>query len=102
MITILSIQKARELFKQFDKACYKAIEHNTDQNNKLANELGCILALYTPALLDTLEEIAKRSDVGLLFDGNDHLNEYTHEANEKLLTGALDHINKIARGIAEE
>jgi hypothetical protein len=57
------------------------------------------------SLLDKLNEAKRRiehvrrlSDVGLLFDGNDHLNEYTHEENEKLLTSTLDKIQSIVTG----
>jgi hypothetical protein len=45
-----------------------------------------------------VDAIKKLSDIGLLFDGADHLNEYTHEANEKHLTGALDRIHRITTG----
>lgn len=44
------------------------------------------------------EHVRRISDVGLLFDGADHLNEYTHEDNEKHLTGALDKIHAIVTG----
>jgi deoxyadenosine/deoxycytidine kinase len=57
------------------------------------------------SLHDELKEVSQRiehvrriSDVGLLFDGADHLNEYTHEENEKHLTGALDKIHAIVTG----
>lgn len=50
-------------------------------------------------LVLALETIADISDVGLLFDGADHLNEYTHEANEKHVAAALDRINDIARSV---
>lgn len=53
-------------------------------------------------LRETLEDIHRSSDVGLLFDGHDELNEYTHEDNEKLVTDALDYINEAARKALEE
>lgn len=50
---------------------------------------------------DIIEEIARIADVGNLFDGQDHLNEYTHKENEELLEGALDRIYAIAMGKIE-
>jgi hypothetical protein len=53
----------------------------------LQDELSC--------LKDKIREL---SDVGNLFDGNDHLNEFTHEENYKLLEGAMDRIYAIVTG----
>lgn len=53
------------------------------------------------ALWKRVAAIKQLSDVGLLFDGADHLNEYTHEANEKHITAALDRIHRIATGEEE-
>ncbi len=50
------------------------------------------------AVWQRIDAIKQLSDVGLLFDGADHLNEFTHEANEKHITAALDRIHRIATG----
>lgn len=50
------------------------------------------------SLLEIIEAVRGLSDIGELFDGHDELNEYTHEANEKHLTAALDKIHAIANG----
>lgn len=39
------------------------------------------------------------SDVGILFDGHDELNDHTHKANAQHMEGALDRINEIALAI---
>lgn len=50
------------------------------------------------AAYQQIDAIKHSSDVSNLFDGADHLNEHTHEANEKHLTAALDKIHAIANG----
>lgn len=48
--------------------------------------------------LRRLKIIARVSNIGELFDGHDELNEYTHEANEKHMEGALNKIYGISTG----
>lgn len=50
----------------------------------LQHELSC--------LRDKIREL---SDVGNIFDGCDHCNEYTHETNYKMLEAAMDKIYAI-------
>lgn len=96
------LKNIERLLKQWNDACRAALEHNTPENNHAADVMGGVLAGYVRPLVNTLTEIARRSDVGELFDGHDELNEDTHEANEKLVTGALDTVNEIARGVYED
>jgi len=99
LISSEHLKSIQRLLTQWNDACRAALEHNTPENNHAAYVLGGVLAGYVRPLVNTLEEIARCSDVGELFDGHDELNEDTHEGNEKLVTGALDHVNEIARGV---
>jgi hypothetical protein len=102
LISSAHLQKIERLLKQWNDACRAALEHNTPENNHAADVLAGVLAGYVRPLVNTLQEIRRRSDVGELFDGHDELNEDTHEGNEKLLTGALDRVNEMARGVFED
>lgn len=93
------LQKIERLLTQWNDACRAALEHNTSENNRAADVLAGVLAGYVRPLYNTLQEISRCSDVGELFDGHDELNEDTHEGNEKLVTGALDYVNELARGV---
>lgn len=53
------------------------------------------LSAQVAGLVSALREIEPISDVGILFDGNDHLNEFTHEANAQHMERALDRIYAI-------
>lgn len=56
-------------------------------------------ALKQAAILrGRLAAIAELSDVGMMWDGHDELNEDTHEANEQHAIGLLDRIYAIATG----
>ncbi len=81
-----------------------------DFGNKLKDALGWPESLHAQpsrvkklesqiaSLEAQLEAVRRLSDVGDLFDGADHLNEYTHKENEKHLTSALDKIHAIVTG----
>jgi len=96
------LEHIEPLLKNWNDACRAALEHNTPENNHAADVLAGVLAGYVRPLFDTLQEISLKSDVGRLFEGCDELNEETHEANEQMLTSALDTVNAIARGVYEE
>lgn len=98
----IQLKVLRKLKHQWNDACRDALEHNTPENNHKADVLAGMVAGYVAPLLSMLDAISKSSDVGELFDGHDELNEDTHEANEQLLTGALDCINAITRGKYED
>lgn len=67
-----------------------------EQMSKL-HEAAPYLAALLVVTLKKLELISQMSDVGVLFDGHDELNEFTHEENARLMEKTLDRIKVITR-----
>lgn len=54
------------------------------------------------AAQEIIDAVIDLSNVGNIFDGCDHCNEFTHETNYKMLEAALDKIYAIVTGKADE
>jgi hypothetical protein len=99
-LSILKHQRARYI-----ELANKPYKESTQAENIELLELERVVdsAISTEAvtrLIEIIEAVGMLSDVGRLFDGADHLNEHTHEANEKHLIAAMDKIHAITNGAA--